>query len=201
MATKIEQEVSAQEQVNSPTGKIDLDKLRLQQDFNQMSGVKKLVTTAPVRKPSRQDFIRVHPSPGMQLQTGVIELKEDREHYLVDHQLWPELLGEITPKILLTTINRQGVLFLWPIRLPGEDGRLDNWNQSALEAAKLAETKWVRLSANMSLGAYEVYEAVGELPEPNWPEISFEEIIQLAFKGRFVNTMEHTVIKRLIGAC
>jgi len=53
----------------------------------------------------------------------------------------------------------------------------------------------------MSLGAYEVYEAVGELPEPNWPEISFEEIIQLAFKGRFVNTMEHTVIKRLIGAC
>jgi hypothetical protein len=29
-------------------------------------------------------------------------------------------------------VNRQGILFLWPVRLPTEDGRLDAWDQAAL---------------------------------------------------------------------
>lgn len=201
MATKSGTEVQATAPVNTTKETFNIEQLRLRQDFNQMSGVKKLVTTVPVRKPNRQDFIRVHPSPDMQLQTGIIEIKEEREHFLVAPELWAEIPGEIVPKLLLTAITRQGVLFLWPIKLPGEDGRHDNWNQSALEAAKLAETSWIRLSANMSLGAYDIYAAVGELPEPTWPEMAFEEIVQLAFKGHYVNTMDHPVIKRLLGAC
>ena len=39
----------------------DLSKLRLSQNFAKSTGVKKLVTTIPVRKPNKQDFIRVHP--------------------------------------------------------------------------------------------------------------------------------------------
>ena len=191
----------AQDQGNIANPTFNLDALRLRQDYSQISGVKKLVTTVPVRKPGKQDFIRVNAREDMQISTGVIELKDDREHYLVAPEIWSEIPGEITPKLLVTAINRQGVIFLWPIRLPGEDGRIDNWNQSALEAAKLAKSKWVRLAANLSLGAYEIFEAVSELPEPSWPDISFEEIVQLAFKGRYVDSVDHPVIKRLLGAC
>ena len=35
--------------------------LRLDQSFADTVGVKKHVTTVPVRKPNRQDFVRVHP--------------------------------------------------------------------------------------------------------------------------------------------
>ena len=35
--------------------------LRLDQIFTDGTAVKKLLTTIPVRKPSRQDFVRVHP--------------------------------------------------------------------------------------------------------------------------------------------
>ena len=90
----------------------------------------------------------------------ILELKEDRETYLVDRNLWGELPGELIPKVLFTVINRQGVLTLWPIRLPGEDGRHDEWNRSALEAAEMAQKEWIRVAANMSLGAYEVYRAM-----------------------------------------
>ena len=158
-----------------------------------------MVTTVPVRKPNRQDFIRVHPGEDWQLQTALLELKEDREHYLVKPEMWSEIPGEIIPKLLVTAINRQGVLFIWPIRLPGEDGRLDNWNQSALEAAEYAKVGWIRVAANMSLGAYDVYEATGDLPEPAWPETSFQELINIAFKGRVVDSSDHTVLKRLAG--
>jgi hypothetical protein len=39
------------------------------------------------------------------------------------------------------------------MRLPTEDGRLGAWNQSALEAARLAMDHWIRVGANQSLGA------------------------------------------------
>ena len=41
----------------------DLASLRLDQDFTETCGVKKLLRTIPVRKPNQQDFVRVHPDP------------------------------------------------------------------------------------------------------------------------------------------
>jgi hypothetical protein len=183
-----------------PGGTLDLDRLKLSQDFGASIGVKKATTIVPVRKPTRQEFIRVHPDENYRFSTGVFELKEEREIYLVDSDLWGELPGEITPKILLTTINRQNVLTLWPIRLPGEDGRLDNWNASAMEAANLAQSRWVRVASNMSLGGYDVFKAMSDLPEPEWPDMSMQQIMDIAFKDRLINSLEHPVIRRLRGA-
>jgi hypothetical protein len=177
----------------------DLDKLRLSQDFHEVVGVKKALITVPVRKPSRQDFIRVLPGEDWKLETAIVELEVDRETYLIDPSLWSELPGEIIPKVLFTTINRQGVLTLWPIRLPGEDGRLDSWNQSALEAAEMAEKRWIRLASNKSLRAYEVYEATGDIPKPVWPDITFDKIIKIAFKNRYIDSRDHPVVHQLRG--
>ena len=177
----------------------DLSSLCLSQNFGSMVGVKKVITTVPVHKPHKQEFVRIRPEADYQFSTAVIEMKEDRETFLVAPTLWNELPGEIVPKIFLTGMTRQGVLFLWPIRLPNEDGRHDNWNRSALEAAELAKKKWVKVVSNMSLGGYEVYEATGELPDPEWPDLSFEEIMDIAFKDRFIAGMDHPVIRRLNG--
>src|SRR5207342_3117446 len=57
--------------------------LRLSQAFTETAGVKKLLTTIPVRKPGAQDFVRVHPSPEYREDFPIIELKEEREQYIV----------------------------------------------------------------------------------------------------------------------
>jgi hypothetical protein len=54
----------------------------LSQDFADL-GVKKALITVPVRKPDKAWFFRVHPDEDRRLQTYVIELKEERETYLV----------------------------------------------------------------------------------------------------------------------
>ncbi len=177
----------------------DLSRLRVSQDFAQTLGVRKLLTTVPVRKPNRQEFIRVRPGEDYRLETVILELKEDRESYLIEPNLWSELPGELVVKVLFTCINRQGVLTLWPVRMPGEDGRQDPWNASALEAADLARKRWVRVVANMSLGAYDVFEASGNLPEPEWPELTLQEILKIAFKGRYITELDHPVVRRLRG--
>src|SRR5262249_38658638 len=102
--------------------------LRLDQSFTEGSlAVKKLITTIPVRKPSAQDFIRVHLGADYRLNTAVISLKDDRETYLVAQPLVAELMKECVPVTLFTTMNRQGVLALWPVRLPANDGRTMAW--------------------------------------------------------------------------
>ena len=66
--SKSKQTIPAAEQENKnqtvePKGLegFDLEALRVSQDFVKDSGVKKLLTTVPVRKPNRQDFVREHP--------------------------------------------------------------------------------------------------------------------------------------------
>jgi len=176
----------------------DLTKLRLDQSFVESAGVKKLLTTVPVRKPNPQDFVRVHPSPEYRAALAVIELKEDREIYLLTPQIARELPGEFMMVMMFTTINRQGVVHLWPARLPAPDGRIMEWHRSASEAADMAMRRWVRVKANMSLGAYEVIEAA-TTAEPEWPAVPFQELLRIAFRDRLVDRLDHPVIKRLRG--
>jgi hypothetical protein len=176
----------------------DLTKLRLNQSFVESAGVKKLLTTVPVRKPNPQDFVRVHPSPEYRAALAVIELKEDREIYLLTPQIARELPGEFMMVMMFTTINRQGVVHLWPARLPAPDGRIMEWHRSASEAADMAMRRWVRVKANMSLGAYEVIEAA-TTAEPEWPAVPFQELLRIAFRDRLVDRLDHPVIKRLRG--
>lgn len=178
----------------------DPKRLRLSQNFAELAGVKKILSTVPTNKPNRQEFIRTHPDPSYRLETAVLEMKEDRETYLVDPDLWSDLPGEVVPKILYTTINRQGTVRIWPIRLPGEDGRHDAWSRSALKAAEIARTRWVRVAADLAAGFYQVYSATGDIPEPEWPEIEFQELLQIAFRDKFITDVNHPVIKRLRGA-
>jgi hypothetical protein len=96
-------------------------------------------------------------------------------------------------------VNRQGVLFLWPIRLPGPDGKRDEWSRTALEAADLARRGWVRVTANLGLGAYDVFTATGTLPDPDWPALSFRELLRVAFRERFIDSPDHPVLRRLRG--
>src|SRR6266436_3515702 len=113
--------------------------LRLDQSFVETVGVKKLLTTVPVRRPNRQDFVRVHPDPGYRLTpAAIIELKEDREVYLVHPNMAQALPGEFSTVTLFTTINRQGTLHVWPIKLPTPEGRQNEWHRSAAEAAERA---------------------------------------------------------------
>jgi hypothetical protein len=103
----------------------DPRRLRLSQRLVEGMAVRKALVTVPVRKPNRQEFIRVHPDESWQLPTVVLELKEDRETYLVEPGLQAELASECVAKILYTAVNRQNVVTLWPVRLPDENGRLD----------------------------------------------------------------------------
>jgi hypothetical protein len=177
----------------------DLKNLRLSQDFVENAGVKRLITTIPVGKPKDQDFVRVHPDPQYRAALATIDLRDERETYLLPPPIARELPGEFAMNMLFTAINRQGVVRLWPVKLPAPDGRTLEWHRSAMEAAHHAMKRWVRVKANMSLGAYEIWEAEASIPDPEWPELPFQELVRIGFKDKLITGFDHPVIKRLRG--
>jgi hypothetical protein len=191
---------SVDENVSSPApDPFDIASLRLNPSFLESAGVKKLVTTVPVRRPSQQDFVRVHSLPEYRENFAIIDLKDDREDFIVHPDILSDLAGEVVHKTLFTAVNRQGVVFLWPVRLPAPDGRVLEWWRSEREAAERAMTSWLRIKANMSLSAYEISVAESEMADPVWPELSFQELVRIAYRDRLITTLDHPVVKRLRG--
>ena len=152
---------------------LDLSAISLPQNYGAIAGVKKILTTVPVRKPGNQTFFRVHSGVDWRLQAAILQLKDDSDCFLVMPELLYEIGQEVKPKLLYTAISRDGNPFLWPVNLPGEDGRLDTWSQSAHAAALISEKSWIRMVANRGFGAYEVMQATGHLDDPEWPELDF----------------------------
>jgi hypothetical protein len=173
--------------------------LRRSQVFNATQGAKKQILRVPVSKPNRETYVRTRDDLEYRLDTAVLELKEENETYLVAPGLHEELSSEIRPVTLYTTISRQGDLSLWPVKLPGPDGQWNPWHQSAANAAERAKGKWVRLVANKSLGAYDIFVATGNLPDPEWPDMSLQDILHTAFSDRYIDTMDHIILRRLRG--
>jgi hypothetical protein len=182
-----------------PSDPFDPAALRLDQSFAETAGVKKLLTTVPVRRPNPQDFVRVHPAAEYCLLSAVIEFREERECYLLTPAIARELPGEFAVVKLHTTVSRQNVVHLWPVKMPAGDGRINEWHRSAAEAAELARKRWVRVKANVALGAYEMFEAASTIPDPVWPTQSFQELLEIGFRDRLVDSVMHPVIKRLRG--
>jgi hypothetical protein len=175
------------------------ENLRLSQAFTETTRVKKLQIAVPVRKPSPQDFVRVHPSPEYRENFPIIELKDEREEYIVTADLVPELAGEFVTKTLFFAVNRQGTPFFWPIRLPLPDGKDSPWWRSAREAAALGMQQWIRIKANMNAGAYETWGPEDPIPDPVWPDLSFWELVKIAFRDYLIDRIDHPVIGRLRG--
>jgi len=163
--------------------------------------VKKAIVTVPVRKPARDEWVRAHPSVDMSIQTGLLELKSERSTYLVARPLWSSLADDANfcRKALFLTMSRQGALFLWGVRLPGEDGRIDSWNEAAMQAALTAREQWVRMSSNMPASCYDIFTAIANIPDPEWPDLSLRDILALAFKNNHIDSLDHPVLRRLRG--
>ena len=143
------------------------DPARLRLTETTRIGVKKSLTVISCDKPNRQQFVRVHSSEDYRMQTALFTDEINKEKYLVESELWDELAAEIQPTFLFAAITKTtNNVFLWPVRVPDTEGRRNNWHLSALRAAELAMTKWVRMQSNMADGKYDVFEATGSIPDP-----------------------------------
>lgn len=174
--------------------------LRITEGFAANGGAEKLLIVLNAQKPPKQAFVRVHPDPELRIRVALLELKEEREVYVVAPDVAEQVPSEVRRVEIRLTVTQQGTVFLWPVPLPPAERADNSWNVTARAAADLAETKWVRLTANMSAQCYDVHVAQSAAAEPVWPDKTLQELLAIAFgNGRLIDSLEHPVIQRLLG--
>lgn len=181
------------------SSEFDLDALRLPPNYGATLGVKKVLTAVPICKPSKTQFFRARAGNEWHFQAFTIEVQESHETYIVTAAIAQVLGAVVKPVVLRAAIDRSDKPFLIPVQLPGEDGRRNPWHESRAQAVEHSVSKWVRITANMSAGSYDVYEAQGKLPEPNWPECTPEELFLAAFRNNFIADEQHPVVQQILG--
>lgn len=174
-----------------------LNTLRLSQDFESLAEVKEVVTEVTIGKPNRQTFFRVHPEwkgvyPILELKTAMRS-----DYYIVAPQAAAEAEDEVHPRFLVPVITRDGRLYIWPLRISSGEQQLDQAAASSLAAMLVAKNQWIKLVWKGH--SFATFIAKKDLPAPEWPQITFDEMLEIAFKDRIIDSPDHAVIKSLIG--
>jgi hypothetical protein len=157
------------------------------------------VVRLQVRKPSKQEFFRTNPDVDYRMTAAIVELKEENEIYLLTPAVAAEVPLEYRTVELRLCVARSGNLFIWPVPMQTPGGRENAWHTTAREAATMAEINWVRVVSNMGAGYYDIMVAPAGLSEPAWPDKTFGELLRIAFAGRRIDSVDHPVMKRLLG--
>ena len=155
-------------------------------------------TTIPVRKPGSRNFFRVHPDEEYRLyNVPLVEDEKHEWHILAPDLEVPEDLERFVSHVnLITCLNHKGTLFLWPYKNSTND-----WSKSASRAARRAVGEWARLIADMDANGYRVEAAPPALRDvqPVWPKLTFDDILNTAFEGKCIESLDHPVIRSLQG--
>ena len=126
------------------------------------------------------------------------------EMFMLHGSLLPSLtdVPGISRRCLRLCVSRpNNTPFVWPIKLPTDSGaKHDDWARSALATARLAETRWVRMSSDMHLNAYKSFTAEASWGEPVWPQLEFNEILRRSVgENHIIASLDHPVIRQLRG--
>ena len=165
--------------------------------------VETVLTAVPVRKPKRTEFVRVHPSSDYMVPCMLVMERDtgsDTETYLVTPPVQHLVSEELRQVRLYTAITKRGTVFLWPIKLPGDDNdRIRRISDTAIQCAEQAKTLWVKVHWDRDLGGYGMQRAKGDLGEPQWPDKSMRDLLELGFRNYLVDRPDHPVIREFAG--
>jgi len=165
---------------------------------------KDVVGTLAYRNAKKNEFFRVRADPKWKAQIG-ITLDVAGDAYLVG----PAVMNYLDQERLLlkvdafTLISKDSKdIYLSGIGVKDPLQKENSWNSSRRRAYQMAETRWIRIVANHETSTYTITEALGDIPEPHWPDDkipSLEFALNRVFENRFVDTMSHDVIKSIAG--
>jgi hypothetical protein len=180
----------------------DLEAFKVDMKEAGLEGAQEQLATISVRKPPAEDFVRVNSEREMSL---TVALHENRDNFTSEYYVvLPKMLGTMLDlrsvfyAQLYVTVTRSGLVMLWPVKLP-TGGAGNPWYDSALKGAELAKANWIRIFADPGQKQYRIMKALGDFDEPVFPDKPLSEILEIAFRGRVIDSGDHPICRKLRG--
>jgi hypothetical protein len=189
-----------------PPGEVIYNPLKLS-SLRTKSGVLKGVWSDPSRvpiytRPEVNTWVRVRPGDEY---TDVIDLlvatnasnSNDRNPlYVVTDNARPELERFLKPhRVVVGITYHDKVQFLW-VRAISTGS--NSWTESVMLAMDEALTDWISLETDHALGEYKRHHGPRDWEDPEWSDQTLEDVVNLAFRDRIIDSLEHPVAKRLL---
>jgi hypothetical protein len=164
--------------------------------------VRKRLVDIPARTPHDEWFVRTSVNPA---HSGTLPLYWDKvgsgRPFLIDEAVQDYFGNKVRNNWCVLSVTRQLTYFLWCSPLEDEDGVWNSWHESAHDMKTIAAESWIKVVSNKQKGGYDPIDFVGPVPppEPEWPNLTWEEIVRLAFRRHLVETDNHPLIRRRLG--
>ena len=155
-----------------------------------------------VGRPGKTDYFRTHADKTWWTDFFLLEFTDasgQRNLYFVDPSLGglPELEGQVKRKRLVPFMTLRGGLGVWPISIENTD---NGYVRSALLICEEAIETWMLCVSKREIGQYKAKPAQGNHAEPVWPDMTLEQILQLAFPPeKQILDRDHPVLAKLRG--
>ncbi len=150
-------------------------------------------------KPKTKAYFRVHPDDAYSMEVMILKYNEGL--YLVSKSIQEKLAPELIKMKLFLYVTQDGILGIWPIKVPGSGNSkewIDPYNRSALRVAKIGMGAWISIRSNHQTKQYDVFQAAWDI-EPEFPSNDFSQILMLAFENRILESMDDPVVKQVLG--
>jgi hypothetical protein len=174
------------------------------------SDVLKGVWTDPSRipvltRPEPNTWVRVRPGEeysaviDLLVATNASSSSDRNPLYVATDDVRPELERFVKPhRVAVAITYHDKVEFLWARAVGSGD---NTWTASIMRAMDKGETDWIALESDRPLSEYKIHTAPrsDQWGEPKWRDRTLEEVLGLAFRDRVINSMDHDIVKRLLG--
>jgi len=164
-------------------------------------GTRKIRSVINTNKPGKMEWVRVFDHKDYFLPgAALLDLQDGGRKYLVVPEIAAQLGDDVKLCNIAPALTRQDKLFLWPcpILRPGETP--NPWNVSHRDAFDAAKSGWIRMKSNSACGFYDIIEPEKIMPEPDWPDMSFADMLQIAFNDdHIIDRDDHPALRRLKG--
>ena len=146
-----------------------------------------------VRQPHKEAFVRVHPDVEYHAHNlPTVKDSRTRQIYLIDPELEiaVPLQGTITYLNLATAITREGHVFLWSYaNVIGAEANFER------NAQYRAMRTWLRVRRSNPSSEGRLEKLLIAQEEPLWPELTLSQLLELAFKGRVIDSRSHALLR------
>jgi len=167
-----------------------------------LSASSEQLTRVSTNKPRKDIYFRTHPEHFHDLVVLEVEEGMERKSYPVTTDVFNAMSEEPTlkSKRYYLYVTQSASYGLWGVSLPMDgSGDINSWSESALAIIEHAKSEWIRHYAKRGDSGYRLIPASKDLGDPVWPAESWEELLELAFKGKIINDLDHPVLQKLRG--
>ena len=156
-------------------------------------GETQVVLQVKFGRPRAQEWVRCHPEPERMKYFNAVRDQKTSKLFIVN----PRVLSLVGTQARLyrvrQAITTDNELYLWPAPV---EGRLES-DITHLNAQQAALSQWIRIEWDGK--AFVAVEPQGDMGEPEWPELTFQQVLEMGLAGHLINNADHVLIRRLQG--